>query len=871
MNKMAKNLTNICFDVLYDYGKTITNHISKSGEFSRVQSTLHRLMKVFKLWNLPNFIQRYKNDGIKWIILIQDVNNPDSVTLTLCLESTEEFERFKAFLRHLNANWFQDIKVQKLDNGFLSFLVTNPAPVLLHIFPQDPANLDEHSRFSTSKSFNVETVSKIISLLVKDFCLCILNEPKNLSRYAGEKRQTKETTRSQSLDKYPVLRKSGNDILATGTDFYYHNTPSDVLLEQLKQAYISVSNDSQNSQSQFEENWLASDQSAQKQSLEIERLEAENVKLKRVIETLSHEIKTKTTLSQLRINELIEENKKMVMTLAEKGAEIEETFLELGRLSVELTRVQNEKKRDELFSKMYKFHSTSTQTSGISEWSTTSLDSRTSSDQTTEVGHNQVENHHGQESLNETASLTDIPHTAVDGNIYNNYKLLLLRISRALLTEDVLKLKQWVESQFEIDTSGSVSVILLELDRKKIITITDLSRLKKFFEDNLRYDFVYLIDSYLLGEYSQLKIFKPSERSFSRGGNAQNALASQRFGHLPSAQWPSRSTARGHFTGPADQSRGTAPGFQRQFQGSRANSREIGDTAGISSSTQHATQRSVARNGPGSDTRRPHPLPRTSTSSGKEILISSTASQGVVVTDGARREDAEVQASGSTVRGDQVNTSRNSNLGSNGQKLSKFQPPDVDEDDNWLCSHYKRRCYVKFECCDKFWPCHRCHNNQSTCGRRKLKSRDTKQLKCAACGLEQPFAHYCSRCNAKFARYFCGLCKHLTGTDDNPYHCEKCGICRIHGDRSFHCDVCGVCLDVQLRGNHRCRAGSAHDECCICLEDAFTGCQILPCSHKVHKECATQMIRSGITRCPICRESFAHKLERRPHPSKKPP
>ncbi|CAB4002541.1 Hypothetical predicted protein [Paramuricea clavata] len=48
--------------------------------------------------------------------------------------------------------------------------------------------------------------------------------------------------------------------------------------------------------------------------------------------------------------------------------------------------------------------------------------------------------------------------------------------------------------------------------------------------------------------------------------------------------------------------------------------------------------------------------------------------------------------------------------------------------------------------------------------------------------------------------------------------------------------------------------------------DAFTGCQILPCSHKVHKECATQMIRSGITRCPICRESFEHKLERRPHP-----
>ncbi|CAB4015870.1 RING finger and CHY zinc finger domain-containing 1-like, partial [Paramuricea clavata] len=490
-------------------------------------------------------------------------------------------------------------------------------------------------------------------------------------------------------------RTSGNDILAT--DFYYHNTPSDVLQEQFIQAYISASNGSQNSQSPIGENWIASNsysyQRAQKQRSKIERLEAENVKLKRISKTLSHEIKAKTTLSQLQITELREENNKLAITLANKDAEIQGTFLELSRLSVELTTV------------------------------------------------------------NQT-------------RIHQKFK---------------------------------------------------------------------------------------------------------RFGHLPSAQWPSRLTARGHSTGSADQSRSTALGFQKQFQVSRANSRKIVDTAGISSSTQRATQRSVARNGPSSHSRRPHPLPSTSTLSGKETLISSTASQGIVVTDAAKREDAGVQASGSTVRGDQVNASRNSNPGSNGQKLSKFQPPDADEDDQWLCSHYKRRCYVKFECCNKFWPCHRCHNNQSTCGRRTLKARDTKQLKCAACGLEQPFAHYCSKRNAKFARYFCGLCKHLTGTDDNPYHCEKCGICRIHGDRSFHCDVCGVCLDVQLHGNHKCRAGSAHDECCICLEDAFTGCQILPCSHKVHKECATQMIRSGITRCPICRESFAHKLERRPHPSKKRP
>ena len=95
-------------------------------------------------------------------------------------------------------------------------------------------------------------------------------------------------------------------------------------------------------------------------------------------------------------------------------------------------------------------------------------------------------------------------------------------------------------------------------------------------------------------------------------------------------------------------------------------------------------------------------------------------------------------------------------VGSNGSKHSKFQRPDadrsnisnfqspagsrneyLDREDNWLCSHYKRHCYVKFECCDSFWPCHRCHNNQSTCGRKKLKSRDTQLLKCVYCNKVQ--------------------------------------------------------------------------------------------------------------------------------------
>ena len=94
------------------------------------------------------------------------------------------------------------------------------------------------------------------------------------------------------------------------------------------------------------------------------------------------------------------------------------------------------------------------------------------------------------------------------------------------------------------------------------------------------------------------------------------------------------------------------------------------------------------------------------------------------------------------------------NMGSNGQKLSKFprqnsqgnsggnpQNSDDDSDDDvneqWLCNHYKRRCHVKFACCNKYWPCHRCHNNESNCGQKKLKSIHTKFVKCTKCGTEQ--------------------------------------------------------------------------------------------------------------------------------------
>ncbi|CAB4021222.1 RING finger and CHY zinc finger domain-containing 1-like [Paramuricea clavata] len=473
------------------------------------------------------------------------------------------------------------------------------------------------------------------------------------------------------------------------------------------------------------------------------------------------------------------------------------------------------------------------------------------------------------DSGTEYISLGNVPPTSVATTLYNNYKLLLLSVGQRLLSCDVVKLNGWASQNFSISNPQNATDILFQLDQKAVINASDLSQLSHFFESIVRIDLVYIIDAFLLGDYSLLR-----QTSAPKQQAANAAQTSQyRSTTMYQSMFNAMSTGRQSLVNTA--ASGT---LQTSPCRNPATIRKPGNGNGAQSSVPQQTQLAAFRNL--SDTANPTHFPRSpnenqSTASQQQNLKPATTGfspnrmADIVVADGSSfTSERRTMAGNSLTRTNPSVTGNPRNpqaVGSNGSKHSKFQRPETerssisnfqppggfrnhypDREDNWLCSHYKRHCYVKFECFDSFWPCHRCHNNQSTCGRKKLKSRDTKMLKCVYCNKVQQFGSSCCDCGATFSEYYCGLCKHLTGKDDNPYHCEKCGICRIHGDRSFHCDVCGVCLDVQLRGNHKCREDSAHDECCICLEDAFTGCQILPCSHKVHKECATQMIRSGM-------------------------
>ncbi|WP_422413517.1 MULTISPECIES: RING finger domain-containing protein [unclassified Endozoicomonas] len=173
-----------------------------------------------------------------------------------------------------------------------------------------------------------------------------------------------------------------------------------------------------------------------------------------------------------------------------------------------------------------------------------------------------------------------------------------------------------------------------------------------------------------------------------------------------------------------------------------------------------------------------------------------------------------------------------------------------------LCKDYRRLCYVKFECCQWYFPCHKCHNKSDRCEVTSRKALHTTLLLCSVCGFNGDItedSQTCPGCNELMSEYFCAQCKHFTDLEKKPYHCDKCGICRTSKDNAFHCDVCNVCMNTRLQDSHKCRENSSHDECCICLEDTFSGGRIMPCSHKVHRECGAAMFINGIRTCPICR------------------
>ena len=61
----------------------------------------------------------------------------------------------------------------------------------------------------------------------------------------------------------------------------------------------------------------------------------------------------------------------------------------------------------------------------------------------------------------------------------------------------------------------------------------------------------------------------------------------------------------------------------------------------------------------------------------------------------------------------------------------------VQESPRPACGHYQRRCLVRFPCCGRFYPCHRCHNESAACTDDQARAINATHIRCTVCYHEQ--------------------------------------------------------------------------------------------------------------------------------------
>ncbi|CAB4030642.1 RING finger and CHY zinc finger domain-containing 1, partial [Paramuricea clavata] len=381
--------------------------------------------------------------------------------------------------------------------------------------------------------------------------------------------------------------------------------------------------------------------------------------------------------------------------------------------------------------------------------------------------------------------------TSVNAHVYNIYRLLLLTISDRLLYSDIIKLKEWANDKFTVDSNLSAAKVILQLDQKGAINASDLGQLRLFFESITRFDLVYLIDEFYDGDYNKLRKLINQHKSINI---SHERVANINRVHSSRVLLPHNSTPRSLLRSNPVNRVSNVEVFERPSKADENNGVSIVRNPHVPHSNVASTSNSIVISGSRCSTyENSEDVPdcpavnNTRGYAGGENMVSTNDAPVTTTKIGNKLSNIGQPSSQTRPKSREPSSHDAQNRPAQYNGSSQRHPDDHfhgprngNLQDNWLCNHYKRRCLVKFECCNKYWACHRCHNNESTCGRKKLKSRDTTMVKCVECGKEQQFGEngqFCVSCDTQFANFYCGLCKHLTGNDDHPYHCDKCGIC----------------------------------------------------------------------------------------------
>lgn len=232
------------------------------------------------------------------------------------------------------------------------------------------------------------------------------------------------------------------------------------------------------------------------------------------------------------------------------------------------------------------------------------------------------------------------------------------------------------------------------------------------------------------------------------------------------------------------------------------------------------------------------------------------------------------------------------------RKMEKSRPP---------CGHYERNCSIVSPCCGLVFGCRICHDDTpvlpppflvsggkpptvdenfdvvssmpvatkvpaSSHRSASLPSNFTEdeshheidrflieEVICRECFTRQSSkTNNCVNCGIQFGTYSCSTCNLWMSADEDPYHCLKCGFCRVGGRENFkHCVDCGMCIDALLFEDHNCKSGKYMSNCPVCQEDLFSSRMAsheMPCGHAIHWHCFRELT-SHDTRCPVCKKT----------------
>jgi RING finger/CHY zinc finger protein 1 len=176
------------------------------------------------------------------------------------------------------------------------------------------------------------------------------------------------------------------------------------------------------------------------------------------------------------------------------------------------------------------------------------------------------------------------------------------------------------------------------------------------------------------------------------------------------------------------------------------------------------------------------------------------------------------------------------------------------------CIHDDIKMNIYAECCNKYYGCNLCHNENSD---HRIKLKKINKIKCLNCYKENPITNECIECKTSFSKKFCNICNYWS--NKNFYHCYDCESCRIGDEKKyFHCKKCKICLNISSIDNHKCRTIDEDVNCPVCLNkinDSNKKIILLHCNHFIHKECGDLIILNTNTDkkipcCPLCKKSI---------------